>query len=96
MSVADDALRRGDNVAADRLARALASQGNARAMEMLGLMAEEGRGTARNALQAYIWYSLAAQRGQSSARASAERVKRLLLPADVAQADKAVQNWARD
>lgn len=93
MAAANDALSRGDNAEADRLARALASQGNAGAMELLGRMAEEGRGTARNAQQAYIWYSLALQRGHSSARASAERVKRLLLPADIAQADRLVQNW---
>ena len=88
MAAADDALRRGDNAMAERLARSLAKEGNARAMEMLGLMAEEGRGTARNAQQAYIWYSLALQRGRTSARTSVERVKRLLLPADIAQADR--------
>jgi serine/threonine protein kinase len=89
----NDARGRGDNAEAYRLARALADKGNARAMEMLGQMSEEGRGTARNALQAYIWYSLAAQRGQASARAGAERAKRQLQPAEVAQADKTVQNW---
>ena len=93
LATANDALSRGDNAEADRLARSLANQGNASAMQLLGRMAEEGRGTARNAQQAYIWYSLAQQRGHSSARAAAERVKRLLLPADIAQADRLVQNW---
>jgi TPR repeat protein len=93
---ASDALRRGDNAEADRLARALANKGNARAMEMVGRIAEEGRVTVPNALQAYIWYSLALRHGQSSARPSAERVKGLLQRAEVVQADNFVQNWHRD
>ncbi len=96
MAAADDALRRGDNVAAERLARLPANEGNARAMAVLGLMAEEGRVNVPNALQAYIWYSLALRHGQASARASAERVKSRLQPAEIAQADAFVQNWRRE
>ncbi len=96
LAAANEALRRGDNAEADRLARSLANQGHASAMELVGRMAEEGRVTVPNALQAYIWYSLAVRHGQVSARPSAERVKRLLQPAEIAQADAFVQNWRRD
>ena len=96
LAAANDALRRGDSAEADRLARSLANQGNARAMELAGRNAEEGRGTAPNALQAYMWYSLALRHGQSSARSSADRVKRALQRAEIAQADAFVQNWRPD
>jgi len=96
MAAANEALRLGDNAEADRLARLLANRGNARAMELVGRIAEEGRGTVPNALQAYIWYSRALRHGQVSARPSAERVKRLLQPAEIAQADAIVQNWRPD
>jgi len=86
-------LRRGEDAQAYRLARPLGDQGQARAMELLGRMAEEGHGIAPSALQAYIWYSLAAQRGQAAARPAAERVARRLQPAEIAQADRLVQNW---
>jgi hypothetical protein len=92
----NDARGRGDNAEAYRLARALADKGNARAMEMVGLMTDEGRGTARNAQWAYIWYSLALRNGLASARAPAERAKGRLQAAEIVQADNFVQNWRRD
>jgi TPR repeat protein len=93
MAAVNEALRRGDDAGAYRLARPLGDLGHPRALELLGKMAEEGRGTAQSVLQAYIWYSLAAQRGQASARSAAELVARRLQPAEIAQADRLVQNW---
>jgi hypothetical protein len=93
LEAAHEALRRGDGAVAYRLARPLGDAGHPGALELLGRLAEEGRGTVPNALQAYIWYSLAAQRGQATARPATERMARRLQPAEIAQADRLVQNW---
>ena len=66
----------------------------ARAQELLGRLAEEGRGTTTNAIQAYIWYKLAAQNGLASAQPAMERVARRLQPAEIVQADHSVRGWA--
>jgi len=90
---AEDAYRRGDYAGAYKLVRPLGDKGAARAQELLGRMAEEGRGVVPNAMQAYIWYSLAAQRGQATARTARERVALKLQPAEIAQAERLVQSW---
>jgi TPR repeat protein len=93
LNAANEALRQGDGALAYRLARPLGDTGHPGALELLGRLAEEGRGTVPNALQAYIWYSLAVKRGQATARPAAERMARRLQPAEIAQADRLVQNW---
>jgi len=90
---AEEAFRRGDYASAERLARPGAKRGVARAQELLGRLAEEGRGTTANAMQAYIWYKLAAQNGLTSAQAAMERVARRLQPAEIVQADHSVRGW---
>jgi TPR repeat protein len=93
LAAANEALRQGDDVVAYRLVRSLGDTGSPRALEMLGRLTEEGRGTAPSALQAYIWYGLAVKRGQASARAAADRVARRLQPAEIAQAERVIQRW---
>jgi len=90
---AEEAFRRGDYAIAERLARPGAKRGVARAQELLGRLAEEGRGATPNAMQAYIWYKLAAQNGLTSAQVAMERVAKRLQPAEIAQADHSVRGW---
>ena len=60
---------RGDYVPAIRLFRPLAEQGNAKAQSLLGVMYRWGEGVARSAVHAFIWFSRAAARGDTRAKA---------------------------
>jgi TPR repeat protein len=87
---------RGDYASAVAIVHPLADQGNAQAQRMLGELYENGRGVARDPFFAYLWYSLAARGGSPTASAGRSRVSRLLQPAQLKQADKLVENRARD
>jgi TPR repeat protein len=65
---------RGDYVPAIRLFRPLAEQGNAKAQSLLGVMYRRGEGVARSSVHAFIWFSRAAARGDTRARAELREV----------------------
>jgi serine/threonine protein kinase len=73
--------------------RPLAQGGYTPAQDRLAEMYASGLGVPKNNNQAYIWYSLAAQGGSTTARAERERIARLLQPAEIRQAEAVVQNW---
>ena len=52
-----------------------------------------GLGVRQNNNQAYIWYSLAARGGNAAAAAGRDKVATGLQQAEIAQADKVVENW---
>jgi len=87
------ALARREYEKAYEILRPLAYGGNARAQDRLAGMYADGTGVPKNNNQAYIWYSLAAQGGSTTAPAERERIARLLQPVEVQQADVVVQNW---
>jgi TPR repeat protein len=68
------AYNRGDYVPAIRLFRPLAEQGNAKAQSLLGVMYRRGEGVARSSVHAFIWFSRAAARGDTRARAELREV----------------------
>ena len=66
------------------------------AQDRLAEMYAGGMGVPRNNNQAYIWYSLAARGGSTTAPANRDRVARQLQPVEIRQADKLVENmWTR-
>jgi TPR repeat protein len=71
----------------------LAQGGNTRAQLRLAEMYSSGLGVNRNYNQAYIWYSLAARGGSTTAPAERDRVAARLQPAEIRQADTVVENW---
>ena len=89
----ESALARGDFPAALEILRPLAQSGNSRAQDRLGEMYAGGFGVAKNFNQAYIWYSLAAQGGSTTAPAKRDRAARELQPAEIQQANMLIQNW---
>jgi TPR repeat protein len=86
------ALARGDYSAAVEFFRPLAQSGNSRAQDRLAEMYAGGFGVTKNYNQAYIWYSLAARGGSTTAPANRDRMARQLQPAEIQQADRQVES----
>ncbi len=86
------ALARGEYDKALEIIRPLAQGGNVRAQDQLAGMYAGGMGVTRNYNQAYIWYSLAARGGSTTAPANRDRVARQLQPVEIRQADKLIEN----
>ena len=82
---------RSDFAGALEILRPLAQGGNTRAQIRLAELYASGQGVSRNYNQAYIWYSLAARGGSTTAPADRDRMAKLLQPAEVKQADKVVE-----
>jgi hypothetical protein len=88
----EGALARGDYAGALEVLRPLAQDGNTRAQLRLAEMYASGLGVNRNYNQAYIWYSLAARGGSTTASADRDRMAARLQPAEIKQADKVVES----
>jgi TPR repeat protein len=80
------AYNRGDYVPAMKLFRPLAQAGNAKAQNVLGVMYHKGEGVARSPGRAFMWFSLAAKKGDASAKASLPEMSRQMTPAEMSQA----------
>ena len=85
------AYNRGDYVPAIRLFRPLAEAGNPKAQSVLGAMYRRGQGVARNSARAFIWYSVAAKRGDAKAKAGLREVTQSMTPQEVSAARDMVQ-----
>jgi TPR repeat protein len=85
------AYNRGDYVPAIRLFRPLAKAGNAKAQNVMGVMYRKGEGVARSSARAFMWFSLAAARGDARARAELHEVSKEMTPVEIAQAREMMQ-----
>jgi TPR repeat protein len=81
------AYNRGDYVPAIRLFRPLAEQGNAKALNVLGVMFRKGEGVPKNPVHAHMWFSLAAARGDAKAKAELREVSRTMTAQEISQAE---------
>jgi serine/threonine protein kinase len=93
LAMGEAALARREYDEALKILRPLAQGGEVRAQDRLAEMYANGFGVTRNYNQAYIWYSLAARGGSTTASASRDKMARLLQPVEVQQADRLVENW---
>jgi serine/threonine protein kinase len=93
LAMGEAALARREYDEALKILRPLAQGGEVRAQDRLAEMYANGFGVTRNYNQAYIWYSLAARGGSTTAPASRDKMARLLQPVEVQQADRLVENW---
>ena len=85
------AYNRGDYLPAIRLFRPLAEKGNAKAQNVLGVMYRRGQGVARNPARAFVWFSLAAARGDARAKAELREVSRTMTREEISQAREMAQ-----
>ena len=79
------AYNRGDYLPAMRLFRPLAEQGNPKAQAQIGTMYRKGEGMAPNLTRAFMWFSVAARRGDTKANAGLRQVSRTMTPAEISQ-----------
>jgi TPR repeat protein len=77
---------RGDYVPAIKLFRPLAEAGNAKAQNILGVMYRKGEGVTPSSARAYMWFSIAAARGDKQAKASLQEMSKEITPAEMTQA----------
>lgn len=80
------AYNRGDYLPAIRLFRPMAEQGNPKAQSVLAKMYRKGQGVARNPAQAFLWFTLAARRGDARAKAELREVSRAMTSQERSQA----------
>ena len=74
-----------------RLFRPMAEQGNPKAQSVLGKMYRKGQGVARNPSQAFMWFSLAARRGDARAKAELREISQAMTPQEIAAANQMAQ-----
>ena len=77
---------RGDYVPAIKVFRAMATQGNARAQSLLGVMYRRGQGVIHSPVHAFLWLSRAASRGDSRAKTELHEVTQTMTPEQLSQA----------
>jgi TPR repeat protein len=82
------AYNRGDYLPAIKLLRPLAQAGNARAQNVMGVMYRKGEGVARSSAGAFMWFSLAAKRGDAQAKANLQEMANEMTPAEMAHASE--------
>ena len=77
------AYNRGDYVPAIRLFRPLAEAGNPKAQSVIGAMYRKGEGVAKSSARAFMWFSLAAKRGDARAKAELRQVSEAMTASRV-------------
>ena len=82
------AYNRGDYVPAIKLIRPLAQTGNAKAQNVMGVMYRKGEGVARSSAKAFMWFSLAAKKGDTQAKAHLQEVSKEMSPAEMSHANE--------
>ena len=85
------AYNRGDYLPATRLFRPLAEAGNPKAQNQIGLMYSKGEGVARSPARAFMWFSLAAKRGDAKAKAGLRDVSKSMTTGEISQARQMAQ-----
>ncbi|WFU43999.1 hypothetical protein QA640_17040 [Bradyrhizobium sp. CB82] len=85
------AYNRGDYVPAIQVFRGMAKAGNAKAQGMLGAMYQRGQGVAKSSAHAFMWLSLAASRGDATAKAELKTVSATMTVEDIARAKEMMQ-----
>jgi TPR repeat protein len=80
------AYNRGDYLPAISLFRPLAEAGNPKAQNQIGTMYRKGEGMPRSPARAFMWFSLAAKRGDARAKAELRAVSGAMTPAEISQA----------
>src|SRR6476659_5216041 len=78
------AYNRGDYEPALKLFRSLAQAGNAKAQSILGVMYRKGEGVTPSSARAVMWFSIAAARGDTTAKVKLREMSKEMTPAEMA------------
>ena len=73
--------------------RLAADQGHVVAQDVLGGQYFSGRGVLQDHVVAYMWLSLSAAQGDRDAAETRDRVMKLMIPAQIAEAQKLAREW---
>ena len=84
---------RGDYDTALREFRLLAEQGHAQAQVNLGIMYSQGRGVPKDTVQAYRWYTLAANQGDDLAEKFKDHLAKSMTLDQLAEAQRLTRKW---
>jgi TPR repeat protein len=87
------AYQSGNYSVALRLWRPLAERGEAAAQFNLGVMYNNGSGVPKDYASAYMWFSLAAARGDQTAAEYRDAVEKSMSPAQIAEAQRLTREW---
>jgi hypothetical protein len=82
-----------DNAEAVRLYRKAAEQGYLNAQYNIGVMCAEGQGVGEDLVQAYMWFSLVAASGDSTAKKNMEIIAARMTPSQIAEAQRLAKEW---
>jgi len=88
-----EAYSRGDYATALKEWRPLAQQGDADAQYNLGVMYYEGKGVPQDYVQAYMWFNLAASRGDKHALDNRYIVANELTAVQFTEAQRRTREW---
>lgn len=87
------AYKRGDYATALKEWRPLAEAGHAGAQYNLGFNFVQGKGVAKDLVQAYFWFELAARQGKRIATQLRDGISKKMTPEQIRQAQEMVQDW---
>ena len=73
--------------------RAAAEQDHANAQNNLGSMYKEGEGVPRDYVEAYMWFTLAAERGSKRASNNRDRIAKQMTSGQIAEAQRRARDW---
>lgn len=73
--------------------RAAAEKGNPVAQALLATLYLQGRGVARDPVQAYAWYDMAAEQGHTNAQRARDATARQMSDPDIAKAQELAADW---
>lgn len=87
------AYKRGDYATALEEWRPLAEAGHAGAQYNLGFNYVQGKGVAKDLVQAYFWFELAARQGKTIATQLRDGISKKMSPEQIRRAQDMVQDW---
>lgn len=88
-----EAMIRGDYATAAKLLQPLAERGNADAQYSLGGLHEMGKGVPQNYVRAYVWYTLAAAKGDVDSVNARNEITAKMTPAQLEEAKRLAREW---
>ncbi len=73
--------------------RKAAGKGHASSQYNLGVMYAKGQGVTQDFVQAHMWFSLAAAKGEETARKGLDLVAEEMTSAEIAEAQRLAREW---